>query len=371
MKKTLLVAGALVAGFTTTSLAQTASKNVMIEEFTGAWCGWCVDGAEIVEELIEEHPDRIFSVGIHNGDDMVISENSFLENFSGLGGFPAGMVNRLIISEGGDNTRTPYRRKLGGDTYGWAHHSAEEMNKMVPLEVKLKAIKTTGSEVKISVDVVFNEDMAGDFRIMVYVSENEVTSSNPQANYLSNRAGYESSKYFSLPGSLPNYKHMWVLRAVPSTVYGSKDVIPNPGIKGNTYSKEYTYTIKAGEDYTKMHVAAFVIDKDNDEEIVNVNQAGMTPTGVEETTQNATISSVAPNPVSTLGLVKFALENESYTKVELLNIHGQVVSVLKEGLFAAGNHHAAIDATQLADGIYLVAITSDAQRTVQRIVVAK
>jgi thiol-disulfide isomerase/thioredoxin len=370
MKKTLLVAGALVVGFTTVSLAQTASKNVMIEEFTGAWCGWCVDGAEIVENLIEEHPGRVFSVGIHNGDDMVISEGAFLENFSGLGGFPAGMVNRLMISEGGENTRTPYRRKLGGDTYGWAVHSANEMNEMVPLEVNLKAIKSTGNDVKITVDVTFNEDVASDLRIMLYISENEVSSSNAQVNYLSKRPGYEDSKYYNEPGSLPNYSHMWVLRAVPSTVYGTKGTIPNPAIKDNTYSKEYTYTLKAGEDYTKMHVAAFVIDKDNNEEIINVNQAGMTPTGINEAA-NVAINSVSPNPISTLGLVKFAMEKESYTKVELLNIHGQVVSVLKEGRFGAGNHHAAIDATQLADGIYLVAITSESQRTVQRIVVAK
>lgn len=52
--------------------AQAPVKRVLLEQYTGAWCGWCVDGSVVVEELLELYPDQMIGVKIHQGDGMEV-----------------------------------------------------------------------------------------------------------------------------------------------------------------------------------------------------------------------------------------------------------------------------------------------------------
>jgi len=50
---TLLSAIVVVASITAGTNAQI--KNVLLEQHTGAWCGWCVDGTVVMDEILELH----------------------------------------------------------------------------------------------------------------------------------------------------------------------------------------------------------------------------------------------------------------------------------------------------------------------------
>lgn len=50
------------------------TKKVLLEEFTGAWCGWCVDGHLRVEQMMAATPNRIIPVMVHSGDGMEPAE---------------------------------------------------------------------------------------------------------------------------------------------------------------------------------------------------------------------------------------------------------------------------------------------------------
>ena len=68
-------------------------RNVVSEEGTGTWCGWCPLGFNTMEYIRETYTDGSFiPVAVHNDNEMeCTSYNAFLNNLSGL---PGAMINR-------------------------------------------------------------------------------------------------------------------------------------------------------------------------------------------------------------------------------------------------------------------------------------
>ena len=70
MKNLLTIALAFV---TTFAFAQTfvsttpENKNVVLEEFTGIYCGFCPDGHVIGQGLHDANPNDVFLINIHTG----------------------------------------------------------------------------------------------------------------------------------------------------------------------------------------------------------------------------------------------------------------------------------------------------------------
>jgi hypothetical protein len=71
------------------AVPSTFTKKVLIEEFTGAWCGYCVDGAYIVETIVAANSGKAIGVSIHQGDGMQISLYNTLDGIFNNTGFPA------------------------------------------------------------------------------------------------------------------------------------------------------------------------------------------------------------------------------------------------------------------------------------------
>src|SRR4030042_1139265 len=89
---TLLLAIAIVALVTSETNAQI--KNVLLEQNTGAWCVWCVDGTVVMDEILELYGDQVIGVKVHGGDAMEIPEQSIIGGALGLTGYPTGAVDR-------------------------------------------------------------------------------------------------------------------------------------------------------------------------------------------------------------------------------------------------------------------------------------
>ncbi len=81
-----------------------ANRNVVLEEFTGMYCGWCPDGHKIATELSAKYDGRIFPINIHTGSFAFPSDASDLDFRTSAGdsigaaayavSFPTGSVNR-------------------------------------------------------------------------------------------------------------------------------------------------------------------------------------------------------------------------------------------------------------------------------------
>ncbi|MBN1200069.1 MAG: T9SS type A sorting domain-containing protein [Bacteroidales bacterium] len=68
---------------------------------------------------------------------------------------------------------------------------------------------------------------------------------------------------------------------------------------------------------------------------------------------------VFPNPVSTFATASFHLVNPDNVSLTLYNTFGQKVWSQQPGYLEAGDHHAEIDAGNLANGVYILQLTTE------------
>lgn len=247
-----LVALAIVASFSTfTSEAQV--KRVLHEEGTGAWCGWCTDGAFHQERLLEKY-DNLVGVAIHNGDEMTLPEDREFGPYRG--GFPNGAVDRTSFN--------------GGQVFGVRGNfgSTWENNIIARLDAKAEAdvyVNWTFDESSRALEVTMyaflSNDMDEDVRFNVYVVEDHVTGTGngyDQVNYLSGRDGYQNTPYYDAPATIVGYDHRRVVRAFLGGAFGEEGSIPMP-VAGNTLvQKTFNYTVPAEYDLDELYIVGTV-----------------------------------------------------------------------------------------------------------------
>lgn len=80
----------------TTVLEHGYDRNLVIEEATGTWCGWCPGGIVMLEYINENYGDRFFSVAVHGGNSTEpMKTASYAEFLNNVSGFPYSITNRV------------------------------------------------------------------------------------------------------------------------------------------------------------------------------------------------------------------------------------------------------------------------------------
>ncbi len=233
MRKYLLIVGLVLLNYmlaAQTIVSTTpASKNVIIEEFTGACCPNCPDAHKRVNEIMAANPGRAWGINIHSGyfaegescesrfrtADGDTLHTYFYPGISAYGGYPAGTVNRGSI-EGRGNWSATTNTKLAESSY---------------LNVAAEGtVDWSTRTLTLLVEVYYTGNAT--------VSENYLTIALLQNNI----EGYQSGGIYNPTQVIPNgdYNHMHMLRDIISPVWG--DTI-NTVIQGSFYTKTYTYSI--------------------------------------------------------------------------------------------------------------------------------
>jgi hypothetical protein len=239
------------------------TKKVLIEEFTGAWCGYCPIGAYIVESLIEEN-DNIIGIGVHSGDAMEVDHSSFLEMTYQNSGYPSGMVDRVSY-DGYVSLNAGY----------WTFMANNRLSSTPPCGLAMRS-KVSGGIATIEVHAGFNATLEGDHRLTVYLIEDHVTGSGygyDQANYYD---GDSSSTFYQLGNPIEGYEHNNTLRAVLSGSLG--DPLDNSVfISGGEHVETYTIDISSYEK-NNLNAVAFIHHVGSsvvDHEILNVQRVSI------------------------------------------------------------------------------------------------
>ena len=71
------------------------STKVVLEDYTGTWCGYCPNVSHAIEE-IRMITDDISVVAIHSGDEMTVSPGLDIINEFNITGYPTARINRTI-----------------------------------------------------------------------------------------------------------------------------------------------------------------------------------------------------------------------------------------------------------------------------------
>jgi thiol-disulfide isomerase/thioredoxin len=227
-------------------IAPRFTTKMLIEDYTGTWCGWCPRMSKSIQDLhAGQDGDRIIAVAIHNNDAMTFALEGQMRNRFGVTGFPTGILNR--------DAR-------------WSASSNDAMNLSQPRAL-LNIVKPvglainsslSGSTVNATVKVGFDFDQTGTKLVAVLLENGKVAS---QTNYTGNYGG---------GSTLTGFVHNEILRANFTDIFG--DVIPDASsIGGGEYTTTLSVGVPAGVNNANMEIVAFVIDSSN--KVINVQRA--------------------------------------------------------------------------------------------------
>jgi len=268
----ILLFGLLVFGgcedepddFEVSKVPSTFTKKVLIEEFTGAWCGYCPDGAHIVESIINDNNGKVVGVSLHSGDAMAVAHTNFLETTYQNTGYPSGMVDRVPV-----NGNTSLNRGY------WEYVASDQLTKTAVCGLAIKS-EVNGASATVEVHAGFNTTLSGEFRLTVYLIENSVTGTGygyDQRNYYNT---VTESPFYNLGDPIEGYEHNHTLRAILSESLGDA-IIVSEMASGEEQIETYTVDLSS---YNKnnLSIVAFVTDIGSsitEHEVLNVQKCGI------------------------------------------------------------------------------------------------
>lgn len=336
--------------------------KVVLEEFTGSWCGWCPDGAVIMEDLIAAHPGEVIGIAVHDGDAMEYSEG--IRSEFGVSAYPNGMVDRKVFPGESDE---PHSRSQ------WTTNVNSQLTRYTPVEVSVDHTYDAATRtITATVTADFVDYAAGDMRFVMMITEDNVTGTGTgydQANYLNSTAGHP---FEGAGDPIVGYNHRHVLRANEPGVFGNAGVIPSPAAPGSTYSETFTYVIPTDYDETEISVIGFVSYSSQgvigEREILNADEKKLSQASLDEQNLIGSLS-IAPNPVEDEFTIELDLREAMDANIVIYNTAGQQVSQVTSGTYSAGSQVIQASVGDLTTGVYYVTIITENHSLTEKLVV--
>lgn len=216
-------------------------KRVLIEDYTGTWCGWCPRVAWAIEKLHAQTEDFV-PVAIHRASsnpsnstyDPYNYETTELEDYIDVPGYPKGMLNRMTEWSGvqPDNLAQPIALTQGENP-----------------RLGLALSPTVGNgTISLDVNVKFSNNFTG-LKLVVYVLENGLIYE--QHNY---------TEYYDGVDVMEDFHHNHVLRSALTPLLGEA-IEGSQMVVNNVYTKTFTVAVPANvANASNLEFVAFVVD---------------------------------------------------------------------------------------------------------------
>ncbi len=226
------------------------TKKVLVEDYTGTWCGYCPRLAYNLEQA-EQQNDAVIGVGIHDDADMPYEYVGQMESQYNITGFPSGRISRNIVWNESVSQILSYLGSNPG--LGLALNST-----------------LVGNEVSVQVSIGYDLPTTNN-KIVVYLIEDGLVY--PQVNYYNNDP---NSPWYQTGDPIQNFVHNNVLRKAFTNIFG--DAIPD-AVTGDEYTNYFNLTVPASVQNTlNLEIVAFVLNSTTGS-VVNVQHA---PIGVQQ-----------------------------------------------------------------------------------------
>lgn len=254
---------------------------LVAEECTGAWCGYCVEGNVVFDELSEIYPDQFFGIAVHYDDLVECSAYlSPLKSAFHISGYPTAVFNRQravhpsmlanYVNEAAV-TSTPMFIEISG---------AIEEN-IVSLNTEITAIESVDAKVAVAVAVIEdNVVMEGLWQYNAYSGGS------------TEMGGYELLGLYVPSADLP-FQH--VARSIDDYNGTDESLISQP-VAGESY--DYDCKIEVPEsvlEVSNIKLIALLLNRDSGEII---NAARIAYTDLEGANLNG-ISSISTDALPT------------------------------------------------------------------------
>ena len=218
-------------------------RKVVIEDYTGTWCGFCPIITAAIEEVHAVTED-IAVIAIHktgSGDPDLLNfpQVDELRDAFGVTSYPTGKINRTT------NWLSPYNPEdvllmAGTDTN---------------LAIAVNSELSDANELVVEVDVVYKDgSMPGD-KLVVYLLESGVVQD--QVNYFNND---QTSPYYQLGNPIPGFVHNDGLRNSLTNLTGDEI----SGVEAlKTYTRTFSLMVPENYNNENLSIVAMVVSSDN------------------------------------------------------------------------------------------------------------
>lgn len=340
-----------------------ANKNIVVEEGTGTWCGWCPRGAVFLDYLSAKYPNRFIGIAVHNSDPMEVKEYNDGLAFQG---FPNAKVNRGSSLDPSE-LEQPFLEAIGNEANSILVNGAkwDDSSRKLDVSVNVKALKALSNGNKIAV-VLTEDDVKG-------TGDNWI-----QANYYSGQSdliAIDGTNWKDLPSGVEtDYDH--VARALLTPYSGLEDSFVDGLAQDETKIFNMSYTLPADFNVEKMHIVAMVLDENGG---INTGSQSTVQEAIAhgfEVTDNindvvdAQTIMLAPNPASSFTTLSMNISYNTTLNAQVVDINGKVL-MSKSYDVAPGLFNTQIDCSQLSAGTYFVKLNADGSALTKRLIIAK
>lgn len=206
-------------------------KNVLLEQYTGTWCGWCPRAIGQIES-IQSTDNKIVHVALHLSDGMTYFQNSTLFKSFGFLGVPTVHADRKIQWEG------------DGYVIGSMHAPSRAG---IALEVS-----GDSSQITAVAKARFGNSFKDGLKLSVYLVHDSLIAN--QKNFYNDDPG---SKYYQKGDEMPDFVHRNVMIKSGMDMFG--EAIPAESVEvGSTYSKTVVMTSFRCNDIKHIKVVSFL-----------------------------------------------------------------------------------------------------------------
>lgn len=364
MKKLLYV---LLLGYSFQATAQ-VNRKILVEEFTGTWCGYCPDGHYILGNIEAANPNKIVTAGMHINDGLTIPYATAVDASLGVAGYPRAAIDRFTYPSG-----NAFVMSRGY----WTGAVAARLNVVSPVSINIsKIFNSTTRVLEVTIDYTFVSAINDETRITCLLLEDNISTS--QSNYYNTTAG---SPFYGLGNPIPNYLQKDVVRE-SLTVDPWGDVNnPTNVSAGSSFSSTFTYTIPSNWNENNVKILAFINKKvgatpvpSSGTEILNAESIGITGTTSSLNENNQEISEIkaSPNPFSDITSISFQLEKNTRVRAYVTDITGKTIANLINEERSAGPHQIFWGGTdnnfvKVSSGLYFINIEGENFRSNARV----
>ncbi len=315
------------------------ARKTLLELFTGQGCGYCPAGHDVAEGAVEGIEDRVIWVAHHAGynpDIFTVPEDSKYVNFFKVSGAPNCMIDRTVsLSKVPDSS--------GRMDYRLVFHPGYTSREMFDQYLEIPSFAT----------ITLSGTYDNDSRALEVTVSGEVVKDLPNAklNVFITQSGYKAQQAGSNLGK--NYVHNDFMRESLTGDFGEDLVLGDDG----SYSKTYTYSIPEKIetvpcDPYQMTVVAFIADyKSTDRnscKVQNVEKLDLSEIGAISSIENV---ETGKDVYAYVSGGRICVEGV-YERIEVYTVDGK-----------------AVENANLADGIYVVKVSSLNQLFIKKVIV--
>lgn len=336
--------------------ANTTTRRVLIEEFTGASCGYCPDGYLRLEESIEGHDVSMVAHHAGFGTDGLSNANSTAMTFfynaaDGSTYAPAVMYDRTHLDEAEPG---PVMSIGYAATLTQILNTAEAIPCFITLDFENVAFDESSRTVTGTVRGVVNGNVfyGKNPRLQIYLVEDSTMMTQTWYNHS--------------PQTVRDYRHM---NACHGSILGDNWGTEISVAESGAFEYNFTYTLPTSYKAWRCRLVAFVYNYNSaDANDCNVYQSAQTPNfnaswvGIDEVASDVALT-IYPNPATDVVTLSATDNMESVT---VMNTVGQVVYNDN----AIEGNSVKFNTAHFAPGMYVVTVKTANGISTKRFVVA-